>query len=197
MAGAASVQRRFGFLGPARRARERACSYFRKVDPRRAAGFGNSRKRRHPLPGRLHAGIAADSHHPPTHSSDKFRGLYTFPRRPRLLFDFLLRVPATAARGSSGSSGIDLPMAGFGFPYRLISAKDDVRANGFHVLLREFFRERNHAEGLQRPAKNHFGPLRRVPKSSRIAQVRQHASAYSNVSMARGAIPLVQGFSFL
>ena len=58
-------QRRFGFPGPARPEREQDYSCFRKADPRRAAGFGSSRKRHCPLLPQLRTGIVCDSRHTP------------------------------------------------------------------------------------------------------------------------------------
>src|SRR5215469_354920 len=58
-------QRRFGFPGPARPEREQDYSCFRKADPRRAAGFGSSRKRHCPLLRQLRTGIVCDSRHTP------------------------------------------------------------------------------------------------------------------------------------
>src|SRR6516162_3957 len=65
MGGMAVDRRRFGFHVAARPALEQDRSYFRRGDPRRAAGFGNSRKRRRPLPSPLRIGIAGDSRHTP------------------------------------------------------------------------------------------------------------------------------------
>src|SRR5215472_7728121 len=68
MGGMGVDRRRFGFHVPARPALEQDHSYFRKVDPRRAAGFGDSRTRRRPLPSPLRIGIAGDSRHTPKKS---------------------------------------------------------------------------------------------------------------------------------